>query len=170
MPGEIVYISIGSNIDPEVHIPRALHLLRDQLVSSFYISEALERPDQPRYRNGVARFSTSLEPEILKREVMRKIERECGRIRSSDRNAPRTLDLDIILYGGRTICTDMLTIPDPAIWEHDFVTIPLLEIAPDLEIPGQNRSVSQIESNVEAATLSRDEALNQRIQEGNTHG
>ena len=165
MPCETVYISIGSNIDPGVYIPKALELLQDRseldnlTVSSFYLSEALGRPDQPWYRNGVARFSTSLEPESLRSDVLRPIEHECGRVRETDLYAPRTLDLDIILFGGRIIDTEVMTIPDPAIWKHLFVTIPLLEIAPSLHVPGRSLSLSELAVTVDPLALSKDDSL-----------
>lgn len=176
MPGETVYISIGSNIDPDVHIPEALRALREcsglegLCVSSFYVSEALDRPDQPCYRNGVARFNTSIEPEMLRADVLRRIEHECGRVREIDLYAPRTLDLDIILFGDRIISTDVMTIPDPAIWKHVFVTIPLLEIEPGLQIPGRNAALSELASGIDRAALSKDDSLSKLIQQGKKDG
>lgn len=176
MPGDTVYISIGSNIDPEVHIPKAIRMLHnfaeieDLCVSSFYVSEAVGPSNQPRYRNGAARLITSLEPDTLRRDILRRIEHDCGRVRKADRYAPRTLDLDIVLFGDRIIATDVMTIPDPAIWEHIFVTIPLLEIAPGLQIPGRNVPLSEMVPTVDPASLSIDDSLNRLIQEGNHYG
>jgi 2-amino-4-hydroxy-6-hydroxymethyldihydropteridine diphosphokinase len=162
MPHEMVYISIGSNIEPDIHIPNVVRMLSehnaigDLCVSSFYINEALGRPDQPYYRNGVARFTTELEPEALKIEVLRKIEHECGRIRTKDLYSPRTIDLDIILFGDRIITNDSMTIPDPAIWQHVFVTIPLLEIEPSPNLPGRDEVLTFEDS----VALPKDDSLN----------
>ena len=177
MSSETVYISIGSNIEPHRYIPKAVALLQsraevcDLQLSSFYASEAVGRPDQPEYRNAVASFSTSLEPEVLKTEVLRQIEKECGRTRTSDLYAPRTLDLDIILFGQREIRTDSISIPDSAIWEHVFVTIPLLEIAPHLQIPGRGQTVSDLKLATDPFVIPKDETLNQLLtREGTNHG
>lgn len=176
MPSETVFISIGSNIEPAVYIPKAIEALRnhpdisDLCVSSFYISDALGRPNQPKYRNGVARFTTSVEPDALKNGLLRRIEHDCGRVRTEDRCAPRTLDLDILLYGDRIIRLDSTTIPDPAIWEHVFVTIPLLEIAPTLTVPGRSGTlIDQLPATI-VSELPRDDSLNLVLQEGSHHG
>jgi 2-amino-4-hydroxy-6-hydroxymethyldihydropteridine diphosphokinase len=172
----IVYISIGSNIDPDVYIPKAAEMLHnhpdlsDLKISSFFVSKALGLPEQPDYRNGVARFSTTLEPKSLKTDVLRKIEFDCGRRRTADRHAPRTIDLDIVLYGDRIIRSNDMNIPDSAIWERDFVTIPLLELAPELIIPSVNRTVADLAANSRLNTLKKDDSLNSHLSEGKYNG
>ena len=134
-----VYLSVGSNIDPERNIIEACLRLKVLVsaieTSTFYETDPLERPRQPSFLNGVWRIATDLPPRRLKEEVLRKIERELGRVRSDDKHAPRTIDLDIIIYGDRLIDEPDLKIPDPDIRVRPFIAVPLLELAPDLVLP-----------------------------------
>ncbi|OWW21792.1 2-amino-4-hydroxy-6-hydroxymethyldihydropteridine diphosphokinase [Noviherbaspirillum denitrificans] len=86
------------------------------------------------YVNAVVKIETALEPEDLL-QALRSIEQDFGRERPF-RNAPRTLDLDILLYGDRVIGTDTLTVPHPRMTQRAFVLIPLLEVDPFITIPG----------------------------------
>lgn len=143
-----VFISIGSNIEPEKNIRKALDLLRRRVritgVSTFYRSGALGRPDQPQFYNGVIRLETDIPSEELKYSVLRKIEDETGRVRSEDKYAPRTIDLDILIYGGCVIESASITVPDPDIIDRPFLAIPLFELAPDMIIPGTGKSIRRI--------------------------
>ena len=95
------FVAVGSNIDPQAHISKAFDLLQRHVrvtsASTFYVTPSLGRPELPEYRNGVLKIETSLLPRSLKFKVMRPIEDELGRIRSEDRYASRTIDLDVIL-------------------------------------------------------------------------
>jgi 2-amino-4-hydroxy-6-hydroxymethyldihydropteridine diphosphokinase len=92
-------------------------------------------PDQPDFINAVVQIETALDPlEVL--DALLAIERRHGRVRSR-RNAPRTLDLDLLLYDDRTIDTPGLQLPHPRMHERAFVLLPLAEIAPDASIPGR---------------------------------
>ncbi|HUZ17042.1 MAG TPA: 2-amino-4-hydroxy-6-hydroxymethyldihydropteridine diphosphokinase [Spirochaetia bacterium] len=142
-----VFIGVGSNIDPEENVVRALRSLtahvRALSSSTFYRTRALGGPPQPDYANGVVKARTSLSPLELK-ELLRRIETENGRVRSSDRYAPRTIDFDLLLYGDRIVSEPGLTIPSPDILERPFVMIPLLELEPTLMIPGSGRPIAQL--------------------------
>lgn len=174
MSNETVYISVGSNIDPHVHIPegikRLLHhpKLNDLKVSSFYISEAIGRVDQPDYCNGVVSFSTDLPPLKLKEEL-RAIESDSGRVRVPDRYAPRTLDLDIILFGDRIHQGKRLSIPDAAIAKWSFIYVPLLEINPDIFIPGLAEPLAHMIPSEQHPSLNHDPQLTLTVQEGLHH-
>lgn len=176
MSPELVYISIGSNIDPVKHIPPALDALRNhpdidvKAISSLYISEALDRPEQPNYLNGVILIETSISPESLKFDVLRPIEDQQGRVRTDDRFAPRTLDLDIILFGDRVIVEGPVEVPDPAIGRHAFVTIPLLEIAPTICIPGMAEDLASLATMSPEEVLEVDDSLTRLVQKGLPHG
>ena len=140
-----VAIALGSNLgDRRAHLDFAIaelsKLLTDVRVSSIIESDPLDVPDeQPRYLNAVAVGKTNLEPEKLL-EALVTIERVRGRIRKSDR-AARTLDLDIILYGDRTMHSPTLEIPHPRFRERDFVLGPLAELEPDWVDPVTGRRV-----------------------------
>jgi 2-amino-4-hydroxy-6-hydroxymethyldihydropteridine diphosphokinase len=135
------YIGLGANIrDPQDQIRVALNELSalpaTTLVraSSLYRSAPWGYADQPDFINAVACLRTGLTPPTLLVELLR-IEQRHGRERSF-RNAPRPLDLDIIVYGDSIIDQEGLTIPHPRMRERAFVLVPLQEISPDLIIPG----------------------------------
>ncbi|MDX9973070.1 MAG: 2-amino-4-hydroxy-6-hydroxymethyldihydropteridine diphosphokinase [FCB group bacterium] len=133
-PETLVYIGIGSNIEPERNIPRALELLAEKVdlraVSPFYRSAAVGPPGQPDFLNGVCRIATTLGARALKNDVLRAVEAALGRVRGADKYAPRTIDLDILLYGAEVYDEEDLRIPDPDIRTRPFVAVPLLAVAP----------------------------------------
>jgi 2-amino-4-hydroxy-6-hydroxymethyldihydropteridine diphosphokinase len=138
-----VYIGLGSNIDdPLDQIRRALReldgLARVRLarVSSLYRSPPMGPAGQPDYLNAVAALDTSLGPEELL-VLLQGIEEFHRRVRTGERWGPRTLDLDLLLYGDRVIDTARLRVPHYGLHTRNFVLHPLAEIAPpDLEVPG----------------------------------
>ena len=93
------FIAVGSNIEPSRHVTQALRLLQDRVevvaLSTFYWTSPVDRPGQPRFLNGVWRVHTAIPPKKLKFEVLRGIESRLGRVRTADKSAPRTIDLDI---------------------------------------------------------------------------
>ena len=142
MKPETAFIALGSNLDdPGRHIEagfRELAALPQTRVirkSSLYRSAPVGYLDQPDFVNAVAQIETGLEPRELL-EALLDIEHRQGRVRDFP-NAPRTLDLDIALYGGLVLQEDGLTIPHPRMHERAFVVVPLAEIAPDALIPGR---------------------------------
>ena len=102
--------------------------------SSFYASDPLGPADQPRYVNAVAALDTELQPWQLL-DALQRIEQEQGRVRKAERWGPRTLDLDILLFGERLIDDERLTVPHYHMHARAFVLYPLAEIAPDLKLP-----------------------------------
>ena len=141
-----VFIAVGSNIEPHENIERALTTLNSQIavmaISNFYRTAAVDRPDQPDFLNGVIKIQTDIPARKLKFELLRKIEDLLGRLRSEDKFAARTIDLDLILYGSSVINEPGLHLPDPAIRSYPFVAIALLELAPDLILPDTNTRLS----------------------------
>jgi 2-amino-4-hydroxy-6-hydroxymethyldihydropteridine diphosphokinase len=148
------YIALGSNIDPEGNLLAALRLLcrRARLIalSAFYRTPALDRPEQPPFYNGVAAVDTDLSPHELKFGVLRAIESELGRQRTDDRFAARPIDLDLVLYGDLVLCEADFCLPDPELLRRPFLAHPLLELAPDLVLPGTSLTLREA-----AARLSR---------------
>ena len=142
-----VYIGLGSNIEPEKYTPLALERLRQCLdvvsVSSFYCSSAVGTAvGQADFINGVVKVKTSLSAEQLKFEVLRPIEYEFGRRLYMPKHAPRTMDLDLLIFGDEVI--EELNIPEADILRRPFVYIPLLEIAPDIEVKGFDGPVKNL--------------------------
>jgi len=133
----VAYVGVGSNLeDPESQVRRAfddLGRIRNTHLksrSSLYRSAPIGYADQPDFINAVAALETTLSPQELLAELQ-DIERRHGRERSF-KNAPRTLDLDLLLYGEKKISTESLVLPHPRMHERAFVLRPLLEIAPQL--------------------------------------
>ncbi|HLD99169.1 MAG TPA: 2-amino-4-hydroxy-6-hydroxymethyldihydropteridine diphosphokinase [Bdellovibrionota bacterium] len=143
-----VFIGIASNIDPKSNIEKAVHLLTRELritgLSAFYETEAINSPGAPAFINGVLRIETALPPNELKHSVLRVIEEKLGRVRSTDKNAPRPIDLDILIYGDLVIEMEDLRVPDPEIRERPFLAFPIFELDPDLVIPGTNEPIRKI--------------------------
>jgi len=143
------YIGLGSNLEDPV---RQIHLAIEALqslahskllaVSSLYRSAPMGVADQPDFINAVAGMATELDPFVLL-EALHAIEQKQGRVRSTERWGPRTLDLDLLLYGDEIINSEQLTVPHRGLHERSFVLYPLHEIAPALEIPGSG-ALSQL--------------------------
>jgi len=139
------YIGVGSNLqDPRAQVERGLVALaklpesRCTACSALYGSPPLGAADQPDYVNAVALLETDLAPLVLL-DALQAIEARHGRVRER-RWGPRTLDLDLLLYDEKVMATPRLTLPHPGIGERDFVLLPLMEIAGDIEIPGRGRA------------------------------
>jgi 2-amino-4-hydroxy-6-hydroxymethyldihydropteridine diphosphokinase len=135
------YIGLGSNLNnPRDQVLDALRELALQegiqllAQSSLYLSEPMGPQDQPEFINAVAAIETRLEP-LLLLEVLQSIEKKHGRKRERHWG-PRTLDLDLLLYGEERISHPELTVPHPGIAERGFVLLPLREVAPGLAIEG----------------------------------
>ncbi|WMY95024.1 MAG: 2-amino-4-hydroxy-6-hydroxymethyldihydropteridine diphosphokinase [Arsenophonus sp.] len=136
-----VYISIGSNLDKPLQQAKdaikKLHQLPNTKfvgISSFYRSKPMGKMNQPEYLNAMIALDTTLLPYNLL-QYTQAIEYMHGRKRTMHRWIPRTLDLDIILYGKKTINTNYLTIPHYGLKEREFILYPLAEIAPKLRFP-----------------------------------
>jgi dihydroneopterin aldolase/2-amino-4-hydroxy-6-hydroxymethyldihydropteridine diphosphokinase len=140
------FVAIGSNIDPAMNLQSAVNLLAHRLtvtrVSTVYRTEPEERPEQSEFYNCVVEVQTDLPPLDLKFQVLRPIETQLKRWRTSDKYAPRTIDLDLILYGDVVLAEDDLVLPDPEIIRRFFLAVPLAELEPDLILPGINMRIS----------------------------
>lgn len=127
------YISIGSNIDKEIHIPSSLDSLRrlfgELVVSSIYETEAVGFAGD-KFHNLIVKFESELSAKEVAK-LLRQIELDHGRSRESPKFSSRTLDLDLILYGEQVISDGRLRIPRDEIERYAFVLEPLAEIAAD---------------------------------------
>lgn len=143
------FIALGSNLsDPEAQVSRAFAELdalpgtRLLAQSSLYRSAPWGYSDQPDFINAVAEVETRLEPRRLL-EMLLDIEHRFGRVREF-LNAPRVLDLDLLLYNGLIHHEHGLTLPHPRMHERAFVLLPLTEIAPECVIPGQGKAADHL--------------------------
>jgi 2-amino-4-hydroxy-6-hydroxymethyldihydropteridine diphosphokinase len=146
----LAYVGLGANLgEPRQQLEDALVAMgglphtRVAARSSFYRSAPVGYAAQPDFVNAVAVLDTALAPGVLL-EGLQGIERRHGRERSF-RDAPRTLDLDLLLYGDEQIARPGLTVPHPRMHERAFVLRPLAEIAPDARVPGRGRAVELLE-------------------------
>lgn len=137
----LAYIAIGSNLaSPLEQVNAAVEALgeipqsRIVAVSSFYRTPPLGPQDQPDYLNAAVVLETELGPEALLDNTQR-IELQQGRVRKAERWGPRTLDLDIMLFGDAVINSERLTVPHYDMKNRGFMLWPLFEIAPDLHFP-----------------------------------
>lgn len=136
------YVGIGSNLEsPLEQIRRAIVAIAElagcRLIqrSSYYRSAPLGNTDQPDFINAVVALLTTLDARALLERLM-EIERDQGRVRDDERWGPRTLDLDLLVFGGERIDETDLYVPHPRIAERNFVLLPLRELAPHMLIPG----------------------------------
>lgn len=157
------YIGVGSNLDsPLSQVEsgiRALQNLPDSIVvleSALYQSKPLGPDNQPDYINGVIALLTKLSPQGLLIELQ-EIENAHGRLRTTERWGPRTLDLDLLAYADVILDSENLKLPHPGIAERNFVLLPWRGIAPNYRVPGLS-SVEHLAGN--APDAPRIEQLN----------
>jgi 2-amino-4-hydroxy-6-hydroxymethyldihydropteridine diphosphokinase len=143
MPPVIAYIGLGSNLAKPVEQIKSARAaiasiarVQELAFSSLYHSLPMGPQDQPDYVNAVMGVATDLSPMDLL-HCLQNIENDHGRIREGERWGPRTLDLDILIYGDQEIDLPDLTVPHKGIAERSFVLHPLFEIAPQLAVPGK---------------------------------
>ena len=154
---KLVYLGLGANMgDREASLKTALDQLdapdlRLRRVSSFYETEPIGFREQPWFLNLAAEFETDLLPEqVLQR--MQKVEMDMGRTRTIA-NGPRTIDIDILLYGDSAIKTEALEIPHPRYRERRFTLAPLAELNPDLTDPITARTMAEMLAGLSGQTI-----------------
>lgn len=140
---ESAWIALGSNVGDRLgHLTAAVAALRAApgiavvAVSQLYETDPVGPAPQGPYLNAAAELETTLGPAALLAALLR-IESQQGRRRSGERNAPRTLDLDLLLFGETAFASPTLTLPHPRMHERAFVLQPLLDLDPRAEIPGR---------------------------------
>jgi len=144
---KIVYLSLGSNLgDRTAHLKTAIDHLgafgEVVAVSSFYETEPVEFVAQPWFLNCVVKLDTEKMPKQLLAGILH-LEHEMGRQRRQ-KKGPRTIDLDILLFGNSIIQSPGLTVPHPAMHERRFVLEPLAEIAPELRHPVLKKTIQEL--------------------------
>lgn len=168
----IVYIAMGANLpspagSPEATLAAALkrisELGRVTACSSLYSTAPVGYADQPRFLNAVVGIETALGPRDLLVSLLA-IEREFGRDRASSfANGPRTLDLDILLYGDLMMNESELEIPHPRLAERGFVLVPLKEIAPDARDPRSGAKVKELLEKLRSGLSSNSSQANEVV-------
>jgi len=138
------FVGIGSNLgDREAHVRSALELLAAEkeikvlAVSELRETEPVGPVEQGPFVNGAVRLATELSPRKLLERLLA-IEQRLGRVRK-ERFGPRTIDLDLLLYGDAVVDEPGLTVPHPRLHERRFALEPLADLAPDLVVPGRGR-------------------------------
>jgi len=163
-----VYLGVGSNIDPERNVPRALELLRRVVTvtgaSTFYQPLPRDRPEQAPFYNGAVQCQTNIPLPELKRRVLRKIEAELGRVRTTDKHAARPIDLDVLLYGDAVTCDEGGRVPDPDIGARPFLAVPLLELAPDLVLPDSRTPLQALVAPMDATAMTPLPEFSERLE------
>jgi 2-amino-4-hydroxy-6-hydroxymethyldihydropteridine diphosphokinase len=136
------YVGLGANLGPRREtLEQSVSLLAETpgievvAVSSFRDTEPVGVVDQPRFLNAAAEIDTVLSPHELL-DVLLAIERRLGRVRDGSRWRPRTIDLDLLLYGNDVVDEPGLRVPHPRLQERRFVLEPLAELDPELTVPG----------------------------------
>jgi 2-amino-4-hydroxy-6-hydroxymethyldihydropteridine diphosphokinase len=134
-----VYLALGSNIRPERFIKLAVEELRKRFpvkaVSSVWQSPA-EGFNGADFLNAVVHIQTDLSSVSLKYRVLRPLEAQLGRVRTEHKYSPRTIDIDILLFGDRIL--------DPEIWEQPHLAVPLAELLPDLDRPDNGKTLAAL--------------------------
>jgi len=144
----LAYLSLGSNIEPERNLRAAVaHLAglgQVKAVSTVWETLPVGFSDQPNFLNAVVLLETQLSAQALREEAIPAIEAAQGRVRTDNKNAPRTIDIDIMLFNRDVLQVGRRRIPDPEVLERSFVAIPLAEIAPDYVHPETGQTLRDI--------------------------
>lgn len=143
-----VYILLGSNIDKEKNLPAAVRLLAEtcelKAVSAVYETAPVGLLEQPNFFNAVVAIETDLEAAELKIQILSKIEQRLKRVRQADKNAPRTIDADIVLFNEAVFNYNGRHIPDPDLLKFPHAAVPLAELIPTQTHPETGETFSAI--------------------------
>jgi 2-amino-4-hydroxy-6-hydroxymethyldihydropteridine diphosphokinase len=167
------FVGVGSNIEPAVNTEQAISMLARETqvtdISTVYLTEAEGRPGQPPYYNCVVEIETDLPPAELKNRILRGIEAKLGRVRTEDKYAARTIDLDLILYDALAMTSGDLTLPDPDIILRPFLAVPLRELIPGSTLPGSGFCIDDIAASLEGIPMTPLEDYTKQIRKDILH-
>jgi 2-amino-4-hydroxy-6-hydroxymethyldihydropteridine diphosphokinase len=164
---QTVYVGVGTNLDPEKNVLRGLELLMQRVsvvaTSTFYWSDAIDENGntaaQPPFLNGVLQLTTGMTPMQLKFDVLRPVEEMLGRVRIANRYADRPLDLDILLFENLVVDEPELRIPDRDIRKRAFVALPLLELAGNICLPGNDDLLGDVVHRLDTTCLRKNHGV-----------
>lgn len=141
-------LNLGSNIEPELNLRKAIQLLREY-AEIIKLSSVWESPsvgfDGPNFLNTCVLFHTTLQPSELKEKVIRPIEAKLGRVRNAEKNAPRTIDIDLVLFDEDPIHVEY--------WNYAFVAVPLAELLPDFVHPINLKKLSDFVKQTQGVSM-----------------
>jgi 2-amino-4-hydroxy-6-hydroxymethyldihydropteridine diphosphokinase len=163
-PTELAFIALGSNIEPEYHLPEATRHLyslgRIESVSVAYQSKPIGDREQPDFINAAVLLSVNEEPETL-RTMLREIENSLGRERTEDKYASRTIDLDLVLFGDRV--DPKFPLPDPDILTRAHLAVPLAELDAEFCHPTTHEALGTIANRLRSDMLGANEDVSRRL-------
>ena len=143
-------ILLGSNIDPEINIKKAIDCLKKECVliktSRLWETEAIGS-DGPDFLNLAIEIETPLMENDLKYQVLRKLEKDLGRVRTEDKYAPRPIDLDIIIFDNLVVDQDL--------WKRSFISSPISDLIPDLRHPSNKKTLLEISRELQNSAFAR---------------
>ena len=152
------FLLLGSNIDPEHYLRETVQWLATRCrllaVSPVYESPPVGTINQPNFLNAAVLIETRHTAEELKAEVLQPLEQELGRVRTEDKNAPRTIDLDIVLFNDEVLDLGHRHIPDPDILRFPHIARPLADLAPQYRHPESGQTLTEIAERLPSAGLS----------------
>ncbi len=144
----LAFLSLGSNINAEKNLPAAVALLSRygtvKAVSTVWESAPVGYRDQPNFLNAAVVLETDLSAEEIVKRAIREVERSLKRVRTSNKNGPRTIDVDLALFNQDVLSLNRRKIPDPEIYKRPFLAVPLAELAPDYRHPETGQTLSEI--------------------------
>lgn len=155
--GRPCLLALGSNIEPEANLPRAVEGLAGALpidgVSRVYETDPVDAPGTPRFLNAAVAVRWEGTPHRLRAEVLRPIESRMGRVRTGDANAPRTIDIDLVLVPGLVLEDPAggLTLPDPELVRRPHIALPLADVAGAVAHPLLGTSLGDIAERLRSA-------------------
>lgn len=149
-----VYLNLGSNIEPEKNIPQAIKLLREiidvKAVSSVWETKSVGY-DGENFLNACVLVVTNLQPDELKNQILRPVENQVGRVRNENRYAPRTIDIDVVLFDE--------TPHNLETWNHAFVIIPLAELVPNFVHPLEKKKLVEFAEQNQVWIMKREDVV-----------
>lgn len=138
---------MGSNVNPAENIAKAIELISNKLdivrISKYYKSQPVDARGGDFINVGIL-IHSDFNPQHLKYDILRLIEKELGRVRDDDKNAPRSIDLDIVFFGGLICDDEYLKVPDPDFMRYSHVALPIGELSDDFVHPVNNERIKKL--------------------------